>query len=398
MIITHNGTILTNGGVVLNNITTSSPFKMTIDTTLFVPPVGEGGGGPPPLKKMTIPLHPGVVNMTVNWGDGTTDIITTYNQAELEHTYLADGIYQITLDGSFHSIYFNDSSNTYPHSAKVLSIDQWGGNEWQTLSRAFSGCLNMVGSYTDTPNTSNAIEMDETFHSCALFNGLVEFDMSSVTTIFRMFQGCTNFNQPINFTAPNLTYIQQTFSGCINFNQPVNITSGANTSLYQTFYKCNNFNNSITLSNTSSVTTMGAMFYQCTNFNQPVTFDTTSVEDMSNMFYQCTNFTSLVTFNDTSQVKVFDNMFRQCTNFDQDISSWSILSLNGFSQSANFMLYLTSFSTTNYDSLLVAWDNYGTSGSYLRGTPAQYSAGAPATARANMVSRGWNITDGGQLP
>jgi len=55
------------------------------------------------------------------------------------------------------------------------------------------------------------------------------------------------------------------------------------------------------------------------------------------------------------------------------------------------------FGTANYDLLLVAWDAYGTSGVNLSSLSAQYNAGAPATARANMVSRGWTITDGGQV-
>ena len=61
------------------------------------------------------------------------------------------------------------------------------------------------------------------------------------------------------------------------------------------------------------------------------------------------------------------------------------------------MLRGTAFSTANYDLLLVAWDAYGTSNvTFDAGTP-QYSAGAPATARQNMIDRGWTISDGGPV-
>ena len=92
--------------------------------------------------------------------------------------------------------------------------------------------------------------------------------------------------------------------------------------------------------------------------------------------------------------------------FDQDISSWDI---SGVTNLTNFMVGVTSFSTTNYDLLLVGWEatlqaaypsgvgypatinvNFGSS---------QYTSGsAAATARASLISTfGWTITDGGAV-
>ena len=364
----------------------AEPFKMTIDTT-------QPGSA---SDTFVLPLQSTTNNFVIDWGDGNSETVTSVTS--VSHTYKSvGGIYQISLDGSFDGIRFNNTGD----KLKVLSIDKWGGNEWQTFNGTFAGCSNMIAAYSDTPNSSNVISCNTMFESCTLFNGLVNFDMSNVTATFRMFKQCINFNndnQPINWTIPNLGDLGQTFSDCTNFNQPVNVVSGPNLSLYQMFYKCTNFNSSVTLSNTSLVTTTTGMFYQCSSFNQPITLDTTSVLTMDFMFYQCSSFNSLITFNDTSQVNRFSYMFKDCTNFNQDISSWSITSLNTFSSSSAVqMLDSTAFSTINYDLLLVAWDSYGTSGSYLTNTPSQYSAGAPATARANMVSRGWTITDGGQV-
>ena len=68
---------------------------------------------------------------------------------------------------------------------------------------------------------------------------------------------------------------------------------------------------------------------------------------------------------------------------------------------ASKMFYATSsFSTANYDLLLVAWNNYvvaGTTGIQFDAAVTKYSAGAPATARANMISFGWIIGDGGPV-
>lgn len=365
-----------------------SPFKMTIDTTQ----PGSASG------TFVLPLQSTNNNFIIDWGDGSSETVTAVTS--VSHQYKVAGVsFQISLNGSFDGVRFANSGD----KLKVLSIDQWGGNEWQSFNSAFAGCSNMIAAYSDTPNSFSVTNCNGMFESCTLFNGLVNFDMSNVTSTFRMLKQCINFNndnQPINWTIPNLGSLglQQTFSDCTNFNQPVNVVSGPNLSLYQLFYKCTNFNSSVTLSNTSSVTTTAGMFYQCVNFNQPITLDTTSVRTMDFMFYQCSGFNSLITFNDTSQVNRFASMFNGCTNFNQDISSWSITSLNTFSSSSAIqMLRLTAFSTINYDLLLVAWDSYNTSGNHLTFTPSQYSAGAPATARANMISRGWIITDGGQV-
>ena len=41
----------------------------------------------------------GSYNFKVYWGDGTSDIITTYNQAETLHQYASTGIYEIRIGG-----------------------------------------------------------------------------------------------------------------------------------------------------------------------------------------------------------------------------------------------------------------------------------------------------------
>jgi hypothetical protein len=41
----------------------------------------------------------GSYNFKVYWGDGTSDIITTYNQAETLHQYPSTGIYEIRIGG-----------------------------------------------------------------------------------------------------------------------------------------------------------------------------------------------------------------------------------------------------------------------------------------------------------
>ena len=234
----------------------STDFKITVDTT-------QAGSA---SDTFVLPLALGTTNMTVYWGDGNSDLITSHNQAELSHTYASSGTYQISCDGSFYGIKFEGAGDRL----KLSSIDNWGTNQWGTMNSAFQDCRNLVGNYTDNPDTSLVTDMYNSFRDCRAFNSPLDIDTSNVTT--------------------------------------------------------------------------------------------------------------------------FRNMFLFCLVFDQDISSWDISSLI----TANGIFLYAGFSTTNYDLLLPGWDAYGTS-SVPFYTMAKYSSGAPATARANMIARGWTITDGGPV-
>ena len=113
-------------------------FKMTIDTT-------QAGSASDTFELAFATSSS--VNLTVDWGDGTSDVITTYNQSELAHVYSASGTYQVSLDGSFDSLKFYQND-----SAKLMSIDNWGTNKWKSGIGSFRLCTNMVANYSDNPD------------------------------------------------------------------------------------------------------------------------------------------------------------------------------------------------------------------------------------------------------
>ena len=261
----------------------ATEFKITVDTT-------QAGSA---TDTFILPLQNGATSMTVFWGDGNSDLITSYNQAELRHTYASSGTYQISLDGSFYGINFAFAGDRL----KLSSIDNWGTNQWGDCFKAFNGCQNMVGTYTDNP------------------------DLSLVVNLQYMFGTCTVFNSPLTLDTPNATNISYMF------------------------YQANTFSSLLDLTDTSSVSTMALMFFN--------------------------------------------------TNFNEDISSWNISSLT---TASNMFYFNTDFSTANYDLLLVGWQGqtHNNSVAFHAGT-AQYSSGAPATARAGLITDLWTITDGGAV-
>ena len=176
---------------------TSPNFLMTIDTTqsgsasnTFILPCGSGG----------------TYNAVVDWGDGTTSNITTYNDADLTHVYSVGGTYQISISGDLPRIFFNNTGDRQ----KLISIDNWGINKWLDFSASFKGCLNMDILATDTPDFSLCTSLGEAFMSCSSITN-VDFsncDFSNCSSFYTSFargcfNGCNSLNT-VNFTNSSL--------------------------------------------------------------------------------------------------------------------------------------------------------------------------------------------------
>lgn len=375
-----------------NLLETGSPpidalFKITIDTTK-----------PGSTNSQSFQLsfaYLSTVNFTVDWGDGTSDVITTWDQAELIHAYASSGTYQVSIDGSFSGIQFYNRD-----SKKLMSLDNWGSHVFTTMSYAFYKCENIIANYTDTPNTTGVQDFSQMFDNCHMFNGAVEFDTSSAIDMYGMFNNCFVFNQPVNFDTSNVTRMQIMFNNNWVFNQPVNFDTSKVTSTTFMFASARKFNQPINW-NAPLLTNTTSMFFSALEFNSPVTLTTSSLLfNISSTFRKAPVFNSLVTISDTSGVGTMGRMFDEAFAFDQDISAFDPSSLETIAVGGGgawYMMASIPWSTLNYDKLLIAWDAYGTSDCRFTAGSAKYSAGAAATAKANMISRGWQIFDGGQV-
>jgi len=364
---------------------------MTVDTTI----VGSTDSQSFRLKMAAnVGPNPAVHAFTVYWGDGNSDFITSYNQPELTHTYSSAGVYQIELHGHFDGLRYVNTND----GKKVLSIDQWGTNVWKIMDYSFDGFYNMVGNYTDAPDTSQVESFINCFRSCELFNSPIEFDMSSALRMDSMFHNCKAFNQPVShWDTSNVTSMYQLFGLNLAFQQPIKFDMTSVTDIGSMFLR-SNYNQPINW-NVPALESVVSMFYLST-FNSPITLNTTTnLTSLNSMFRKNSVFNNTLVISETSAVTNMGRMFDEAIAFDQDIS-WlnpsSLCSIINCGGGSWFMLASIPWSTVNYDLLLVAWDAYGTSDNRLTAGTAKYSAGAPATARANMISRGWQFFDGGQ--
>jgi surface protein len=269
-------------------------------------------------NQIQLPLsNAGTYNFTVYWGDGTSDVITSYNQPETLHTYAIAGIYTISIVGTIQEWVFSTIFIGINDNEKILSISSWGTLQFGiTYALNFLNCINLdLSSVSDVPDLSATIALNYTFSNCltlTTINRSNEWITSNVNSMISTFEGCGDFNSDISsWDVSNVTNLDAMFANCSLFNSNISGWNTAlNTSLYLTFSSASSFNQSIGGWNTQNVTTMQQAFENATSFNQPLnSWDVSSVA----------NFEFFMTG------KSFTNY--SSANLDGIYNSWSLLTV-----------------------------------------------------------------------
>lgn len=327
--------LLEKNDVVDLSQTAANEFVFTIDTentssgsslnTQFMMPLVSGGS----------------YNATVNWGDGSSDTITSYNQQEVTHTYSSAGQYEISIEGTLQGWQFNNAGD----KLKMLEIKQYGVLDLST-NAAFYGCTNLDSSATDAPTVSST-SFSEMFRDCTNFNGAIgSWDITTVTSLASAFRDAVSFNKSINnWNTSNVTTLSNTFRGCTSFDQDLN------------------------------------------------SWDTSNVENMLETFIDCIQFNGNIFSWDTTNVENMSSMLNNCDLFDQSLAAWNIGNVSNFT---NFMQNATGLSTSNYDATLIAWQSGGHDNDIsINFGGSQFTESAYAARFSLINDDGWTIVDGG---
>ena len=169
----------------------------------------------------------------IEWGDGTInrDVI-----GSIVHTYSHSGVYQVKIAGKFPQIIFN--YRDFADDLKLISIEQWGKIRWKSMSEAFSGCSNMVGNFTDSPDLSHVKSMEGMFDSAKLFNSdISDWDVSHVKEMSAMFSGAVSFNQNVeNWDVSKVERMNSMFYNAKSFsNRDLSLWDVSNVEEHSTF-------------------------------------------------------------------------------------------------------------------------------------------------------------------
>jgi surface protein len=303
---------------------------------------------------VTLPLvHPiagapaGTYNAWVDWGDGSSSIVTSYNDPDRAHTYASSGTYEIKiygqLDGWANFYDPNTSWTVVRDSEKITNISQWGILKLPNdIKYHFYGCTNLTCTATDAPayigNTLN-----ECFKTCPVFNGVLnQWDVSNVTDLYGMFSYATTFNQPLSsWNTSSVTTMANMFQG----------------TTYQSEY--HEFNQDIGSWNVQNVKDFGSMF-------EASKFDNGGSDSIGNWV-----FSSLYTWDELLAMyggslysaefqlsyRGLGGMFKSSQAFNRNISSWNPYRSAGFK---HMFYYATAFNNGGSSGI----NNWNTSGAY----------------------------------
>ena len=305
----------------------------------------------------------------MDWGDGSTATGQTGNAS---HTYATAGDYVVEISGTFPRIYFNNTGD----KEKILSVNQWGNNVWQSMENAFFGCSNLTIPATDNPNLQNVTSMRSMFNGASSFNDDIGgWDVSNVIVMNFMFRNATSFNQDIGgWNLGNVLTMNFMFQDATSFNQGIGGWD------------------------VSNVTRMTGMFQGAVSFNQDLgIWDVNKVTNMDEMFREAISFNQDIGNWDISDVINIDRMFLGATSFNQDLGSWDISSVTNM----NDMFDQVTLSTANYDNTLIGWATLDPGETQIPGN-INFSGGNSTfcngeTARTTLIgTHNWQITDGGK--
>lgn len=397
-------------------------------------------------SQVQLPLvSTGSYNFTVLWGDGTSNLITTYNQPTRLHTYGSAGVYTIAISGLITGFDFQGAGDNTKltvianfgslallnpvssngifqdcNSLTITALDNPNLAQLTSMAYMFQNTFALTTIPTvNTWNTSTVTLMSGLFYGSSFRSDISSWDVSNVRKMDYMFYN-TAFNLPLGTWNTSQLQDASLMFGSGHFNQPIGSWNTQSlTSLSGTFQSAHNFNQNISSWNTSSVLDMSNTFNGGV-FNQDISkWDVSHVKTMSHMFQQSVFNKSLATWN-TARVTDMSFMFTNNFYFQQDLSNWITSNVttmdsmfwgaifNGnvsrwdIRQVTNLHFFLqgdTHFTTANYDSLLIGWSNEPGIHNLTQLDTSSYYSCAPspaATARAYLMTHySWTINDFG---
>jgi surface protein len=347
--------------------------------------------------QIALPLEStGTYNFTVDWGDGTQNSITTWNDPNTTHTYASAGTYTVTITGTITGFRFNNGGD----KLKLTNISKFGPLRFGNSNGYFFGAANLTITATDPIDLTGTTTLQSAFQNCSSLStapSLSLWNTSQITNMNGSFTGTTVFNEDISsWNTSNVTDMSWLFYQASAFNQPIGNWNTSNvTNMYYTFGSATSFNQDIGSWNTANVTTFSNMFNRAYLFNQPIgNWNTSKVTTMALMFWRAYAFNQTISTWDASNVTDMNGMFGYASTFNQNLGSWNVVNVTNMTT----MLASSGLDRINYDALLLGWSaqNVKTSVPLSVGT-TKYSLSSAVVAARAVLSPGksWTITDGG---
>ncbi|KAF3980619.1 MAG: BspA family leucine-rich repeat surface protein, partial [Methylococcales symbiont of Iophon sp. n. MRB-2018] len=115
-----------------------------------------------PAGDLTLTFPSEENSYTIDWGDGTTEVVTENNP---EHTYATAGDYTVTATNAITRFRLNNGAD----KEKLIDVQQWGTANWTSMRNTFNGASNMTMSASDNPDLSGVTNMALMFTNASTF-------------------------------------------------------------------------------------------------------------------------------------------------------------------------------------------------------------------------------------
>ena len=248
-------------------------------------------------ESITLPLRSGFsYDFTVDWGDGNSDTITAWDDADKTHEYATAGTYTVVITGTCEAWYFNNGGS----KLNFRTVEWWGASVGFTgdgLRAAFRGCTNATG-YTADPLPAYAVT------SLAFaWNGnssVTSFPaisaLTSVTNLGLTWQNCSKATSfPAVSALTSVTTLASAWYGCSSASSLPAVNALTLTSnLSSTWQGCSGASSFPAVSALTSVTTLLNAWRGCSSAASfPDVNALTSVTTIQSAWYGCTGCTAV---------------------------------------------------------------------------------------------------------
>ena len=317
-------------------------------------------------ESITLPLREGFnYDFIVDWGDGSTSEVTSYDDVDITHSYQEAGEYVMSISGLVESWYFNGEGD----KDNIIAVRDLGGVGWKNLERAFAGCQNLRtlrGGYV-----AEVTDMTYTFLSTRIST----LDVS-------------------HWDVSNVIHMRGLFSSTVTFILDVSHWDVSNvTDMNSMFFNTRFSDLDMSRWDVSHVTDMSFMFGASESIRPDIsTWDVSSVTDMSYMFEGAVSAHPDISAWDVSNVREMQGMFFRAMSFRTDLSRWNFANVTNM----NTMFAGVTLPTEIYSGLLNRIYATSEQDNVLLGAGySRYNSQAAASRQA-LVDRGWSISDLGE--
>jgi surface protein len=277
-------------------------------------------------------------NFTVDWGDSTVSVVTSFDDTDKTHSYASDGDYTITITGLAEAWSFDGD----PNAGRIIEVVNLGDVGWVNLEGAFAGCGGLV-SFAGG-NTSKVTNMASMFKGAGRLTNLnvSSFDTSKVTNMSLMFNVAETISGDLSTDLTSLNISNFDTSGVTDMSHMFSAASGL------TSLNLSNFD-------TSRVTNMTGMFQLASGLTSLdlSSFRTSAVTSMSGMFDRALGLTSLdISSFRTSAVTNMSGMFQSFPLTSLNLSHFNTANVTNMSYMFNGTS-LTSINLSSFDTSAV---------------------------------------------